>query len=268
MTICEESEFPDHDTSSWWLKDLDLLDSDKAVITTGTWINCSIINASQFTLYNQFSLSHFSCQDVLYGLTMNYSAVGTGFIQNLILHDGDRHHWLTVSNLGSDHPDIVYVYDSIFSYSSSSVRAQVACLLQTESPSFVLNFVDMHKQDGNNDCGIFSIAYSVALCLGEQPGSLLFDQQLMRGHLLACLQNRQFSMFPIKGKRRRAFKVQNSETVKVYCDCRMPHIPSQPDMICCSKCEKWYHGNICTTAIPEGAWNRHVPWYCLNCASH
>jgi len=61
---------------------------------------------------------------------MNYSTVGTGFIQML----GDRHHWLTVSNLGSDHPGTVYVYDNIFSCRSSSVQAYVACLLQTKSP--------------------------------------------------------------------------------------------------------------------------------------
>ena len=265
LTVCEESDFPERDTSSWWVQDLDLMDSDKAVITSGAWMNCSIINASQFTLHKQFSLPHFSFQDALYGLTMNYSIVGPGFIQ--ILHDSDRHHWLTVSNLGTDQPDTVYVYDSIFSCSSSSVRAQVACLLQTNSPSFVLKFVDMYKQYGSNDCGIFSIAYSVTLCLGEKPGSFLFDQQLMRGHLVEWLQNQSFSMFPIKGKRQRAFKIQNSEAVRVYCDCRMPDIPSQPDMICCSKCEKWYHGNTCTTPIPEDAWDRRVPWYCINCAS-
>ena len=83
---------------------------------------------------------------------MNYSAVGTGFIQ--ILHDDDRYHWLTVSNLDCDQPDTVFVYDNLFSCSNSSVRAQVACLLQTKSPSFVLRYIDMHKQDGSNDCGI------------------------------------------------------------------------------------------------------------------
>ena len=59
LTICKEADFPDHDSSSWWVEDLDLLDSDKAVVTIGAWINCSIINASQFTLHNQFSLPHF-----------------------------------------------------------------------------------------------------------------------------------------------------------------------------------------------------------------
>ena len=65
-------------------KDLDLLDSDKTVVTTGAWINCSAINYCQFTMHNQFSLPHFSCQDVLYGLTMNYSAVDPGFMMHMV----------------------------------------------------------------------------------------------------------------------------------------------------------------------------------------
>jgi len=87
----------------------------------------------------------------------------------------------------------------------------VACLLQTKSPSFVLKFVDMHKQDGSNDCGIFSIAYSVAFCLNEQPRSFLFYQKVMCKHLLVRLYNQHFSMFPIKEKRRRVFKTVNSK---------------------------------------------------------
>ena len=68
---------------------------------------------------------------------------------------------MTISNINSDHPEIVNVYDSMFSYSSPSLRAQVASLLHTDKPNFVLNFVDVHKQNGHDDCGgIFSITYS------------------------------------------------------------------------------------------------------------
>ena len=81
---------------------------------------------------------------------MGFSIVKGPFIQ--ILHDSDSHHWLTISNLGSDEAEVVQVYDSMFSYSSPSLRAQVACLLHTSKPSFVLNFVDIHKQVGHNDC--------------------------------------------------------------------------------------------------------------------
>ena len=68
------------------------------------------------------------------------------FIQ--VLHDWDRNHWLTISNINSDHPEIVNVYDSMFSYSNLSLQAQVASLLHTDKPNFVLNFVDVHKQNG------------------------------------------------------------------------------------------------------------------------
>lgn len=263
LSLCEESALPESD--QWWIEDLHLLESDKALIISGAWANSSVINASQCILSKQFDLWSFCFQDVSYGLTMNYSPVGNGFIQ--ILHDSDRHHWLTVSNLGSDPPDNVYVYDSKFSCSSCSIRSQVACLMQTQRPSFMLSYVDMHMQDGYNDCGMFSIAYAVALCFGEQPGSLIFDQELMREHLCICIQQQHFSMFPVKGRRRRSLKLKRSESVKVYCICRMPHIPNQPDMICCSDCENWYHGNVCLPpeSIPKEAWSKHIHWSCPRC---
>jgi len=43
----------------------------------------------------------------------------------------------------------------------------------------------------------FSIAYAFALCLDKQPGSVIFDQQLMREHLYTCIQQH-FSIFQEK----------------------------------------------------------------------
>ena len=60
------------------------------------------------------------------------------------------------------------------------------------SKHIVLKFIDMHKQDGSNDFGVFSIAYAVTLCLSEQPGSFSFDQKVMCKHLLECLHNQPF----------------------------------------------------------------------------
>ena len=64
------------------------------------------------------------------------------------------------------------------------MKAQVACLLHTSKSEFTLNFVDVHKQTGSNDCGLFSIAYAVALCLGKNPSTLVFDQPKVHSHLL------------------------------------------------------------------------------------
>ena len=64
---------------------------------------------------------------------------------------------------------------------------QMACLLRTSKSEFTLNFVDVHKQTGSNDCGLFSIAYAVLLCLGENPGTLVFDYPKMCSHLSSCI---------------------------------------------------------------------------------
>lgn len=252
----------ENNVTKWWIEDLHLLDLDKSLLTSGAWINAAIINACQVVLSKQFSLD-LNFQDVGCGLTMCFSIVSGSFIQ--ILHDSDRHHWLTISNIGSDQTEVVQVYDSMFSYSTSSLRAQVACLLHTCKPSFVLNFVDVHKQVGHNDCGVFSVAYAVSLCFDQQPGELMFDQSLMRHHLVTCLQLQQFTMFPAKSKRRRNLKIRNSENVNVFCICRMPDIPHQPDMICCSKCSTWFHADVCVGAIPEDAWKKHTQWHCPSC---
>ena len=51
-------------------------------------------------------------------------------------------------------------------------------LLHTYKSQFSLNFVDVHKQDSGNDCGLFSIAYAVALSLDLQPsGACVFKAE-------------------------------------------------------------------------------------------
>ena len=111
------------------------------------------------------------------------------------------------------------------------MKAQVACLLHTSKSEFTLNFVDVHKQTGSNDCGLFSIVYAVALCLGKNPSTLVFGQPKMRSHLISCIEQQKFSLFPVRSERRKNLKVKRIDRVKVYCICRMPDMPQQPPMI-------------------------------------
>ena len=61
----------------------------------------------------------------------------------------------------------------------------------------------VHKQTGSNDCGLFSIAYAVLLCLGENSGTLVFDYPKMCSHLSSCIEQQCFSLLPIRGKRKK-----------------------------------------------------------------
>ena len=191
-------ELPKDRSSHAWIDELHLMDTDKTVVLSGDWINAAVINASQYILNKQFKAKF---QDVGYGMTMSYSIVESVFTQ--IIHDSNRNHWVTISNLDSSERENVFVFDSMFSRGSSSMKAQVACLLHTSKSEFTLNFVDVHKQTGSNDCGLFSIAYAVALCLGKNPSTVVFDQPKMRSHLISCIEQQNFSLFPVRSERRK-----------------------------------------------------------------
>ena len=47
----------------------------------------------------------------------------------------------------------------------------------------VAKVVEMQKQDGGKDCGLFAIAISTAIAYGVDPISLHFNQAAMRNHL-------------------------------------------------------------------------------------
>lgn len=120
-------------------------------------------NSGQFILSKQFSstFNGSGFQDVGYGLVMNFYIEKEWFIQ--ILHDSSSH-WLTISNVGTEKPHILQIYDSLYSSCSLNVQQQIACLLNTDMPNITLEFVTVHKQRGSDDCGLFSLAYATALC--------------------------------------------------------------------------------------------------------
>ncbi len=55
-----------------------------------------------------------------------------------------------------------------------------------------LNFVNVQKQKGGSDCGLFAIAISNGL----NPSRIIFDQAAMRSHLVTCLNNKKMTLFP------------------------------------------------------------------------
>ena len=52
------------------------------------------------------------------------------------------------------------------------------------------------EQVGGKDCGLFVIGNATALCFGQNPAVIVFDQDKMRSHLLECLDKGTFSLFP------------------------------------------------------------------------
>ena len=118
-----------------------------------------------------------------------------------ILHDGHGH-WLTISTIGATRDAEVFVYDSLFNSVTPIVKQQIAAILFTEQNTIDLKVMDVQMQSGSANCGLFAIAFAIALVSGVQPGSVVFDQKSMRKHLHDCLQQGRLSVFTILKQRR------------------------------------------------------------------
>ena len=54
------------------------------------------------------------------------------------------------------------------------------------------------KQTGNKDCGLFAIAFAVALVFNLNASQLKFRQEVMRAHLVDCFEKEIMTPFPCK----------------------------------------------------------------------
>ena len=54
----------------------------------------------------------------------------------------------------------------------------------------------VQQQRGVTDCGLFAIAFAFHLASGNDVSTLMFDQKLMRKHLLNCFEKKKLLPFP------------------------------------------------------------------------
>ena len=180
-------------------------------------------------------------QSVALGLCANFNVQTEEFIQ--ILHNGSDH-WITITTIGAKHPDM-FVYDSLYSTVNESVKTQISNLICTQNSSIRLSFVDVVRQSGINDCGVFAVAYATSLCFEVSLSNPFFQQKSMREHIYRCLGERKFTMSPIsKYRRQMENKIKSQIDISIYCTCRMP---ARNPMIECNSCHEWFHIGPCVT---------------------
>ena len=154
-------------------------------------LTCIVVDAAQHLLEVMADGQCSGFQSVAVGLTMQFEIQQSKFVQEVHCDSG---HWLTISTIGCG-PFEVLVYDSLYSGASRCVQCQIASLLSSPSSDVMLNFVDVQRQSGTYDCGLFAVAFETALVFGCNPGEYLFDQRSMRKHLWNCLQSQRMSIY-------------------------------------------------------------------------
>ena len=100
----------------------------------------------------------------------------------------------------------------------------------------------------------------MAICNEQKAEEQQFDVKVMRPHLLGCLKDKQMRRFPGKLRRLQS-DVRKSESVEVFCTCRLPEAG---DMVCCDCCDDWFHQH-CIIA-PSDVWEKEdSSWTCDKC---
>lgn len=190
---------------------------DREIIEDGDWLSDNIIFAAEQLLRQQYPQIS-GLQDPSLQMIQLLPVMGTKeFIQ--ILHSGSNH-WITISTVGCTSAT-VNVYDCSNGQLPNALQQTVADLLHTDFKCVTVNYVKVQYQIGSCDCGLFAIAFAHAICQGQDPGHIIFDQDAMRGHLLQAIDA--IYLTPFHQRTRTRMKVQKKQAViNVYCVCRMP----------------------------------------------
>ena len=194
-------------------------------------------------------------QSPVLGSKLQFSALHSEGVQIL----NYKKHWICISTVGCC-PGHVKVYDSLYPFPSSSAIRQICNLVQTRESTLVVQMMDVQTQSGGDDCGLFAIAISFALCSGKNPCEIEFRQDVMRSHLVSCFCIGKLSHFP--SKPRKVLKdAKHEETLSVFCLCRMPE--DKKGMVQCVACQEWFHRRC--QKIPHAVFTKKAPWRCSSC---
>ena len=113
-----------------------------------------------------------------------------------IVHCSTRHHWITVSTINCE----VRVLDSLFTNCDRKTKAIICGLYQRDTENIRIIVSRCQKQTGKKDCGLFAIAFAMALVFNKNPSILKFNQQKMRSHLMECFTKQEMIPFLCRHK--------------------------------------------------------------------
>ena len=166
---------------------IQLLIEDKLMIEEEHQLNDCHINFAQAMLRTQFP----KCDGLKNTLLQNQVrlTIANKIVQ--ILHIRNNH-WVVISNVHCSGDDLS-VYDTVYDdIDSSTIMALLSSIFEENINVSIVPQVQ--KQQGDVDCGVFSIAIATSLLHDLAPGP--YKQSLLRPHLISCFENKAMIPFP------------------------------------------------------------------------
>ena len=179
-----------------------------------------------------------------------------------IHHNGSFHWIVTVQSKNNR----VYMLDSKYCNElSTSLRLQFSSLYGSGKTCLNIFAPNVQQQHSSSlDCGVFAIANAVEFCFNGYPElekknrTWDFDTYVIRQHLLECLINEEFTIFPKIKVSPVAMNVDVFD-IKIDCLCGLANITGSM-MVSCDHCRKWFHQNCSNQK------NLNISsWLCDNC---
>ena len=90
---------------------------------------------------------------------------------------------------------MVQVFDSLGCRVTMSTKVQIAMIIQCPLPELTIEIKDTEKQP-MGVTGLFAIAVAFELCVGNNPTTILWQEEQMREHLKRCFREQNVTPFP------------------------------------------------------------------------
>lgn len=160
------------------------------------------------------------------------------FVQ--IFNDPTKGHWITASNRHCKEGQID-IYCSLQVIPSKECIYSISKYACLQSVEIELNINNVARQK-DLLCGFYAIANCVSLCFGKDPCNFRYSEDLMRQHLLVCLENNRITQFPVDSYRTVRKNIVRNFKCSLYCVCRSI-FKSTDSMIQCLVCKEWFHSS-------------------------
>ena len=82
-----------------------------------------------------------------------------------------------------------------------SERTSLSPVRKVSGDKIFFKFMDCAYQNNSNDCGLYAIANAVAEAFSTDPTTQEYDTELMRGHLIHCLEQNEMSPFLARSRK-------------------------------------------------------------------
>ena len=159
-------------------------------IIDGKWLTDIEVNGALSILRNQHpTIGGFENTIVLSNSIPREMAIYC--INIYIVHDSGNH-WVCARYTCKRR--IFEIYDSLQKLCVS--RAVMEQLKKVGGPQSRFAVMNMQRQIGGDDCGLFAIAIAADLAHGNDPSMIRYDQHAMRSHLVSCFDHLHLSIFP------------------------------------------------------------------------